>query len=60
MCYCIVLFLFQVEAVCVVLGVYCGGWVLGRAPNEGYPKVPEDFTITRAFSWLKVPTVSRG
>ena len=28
-----------------------------RASNEGYPKVPEDFTITekastRAFSWL--------
>ena len=32
-----------------------------RASNEGYPKVPEDFTITekaatRAFSWLKAPT----
>ena len=32
-----------------------------RAPDEGYPKVSEDFTImekapTRAFSWLKVPT----
>ena len=32
-----------------------------RASNEGYPKVPEDVTITemastRAFSWLKVPT----
>ena len=29
--------------------------------NEGYPNVPEDFTITekaptRAFSWLKAPT----
>ena len=38
-----------------------------RASNEGYPKVPEYFTITekaptRAFSWLKVPTtfLSRG
>ena len=30
----------------------------GRASNEGYQKVPEDFTITitRAFSWLTVPT----
>ena len=35
-----------------------------RASNEGYPKVPEDFTITEkaplvtraAFSWLKAPT----
>ena len=32
-----------------------------RAPNEGYPKVLKDFTITekaptRAFSWLKAPT----
>ena len=31
------------------------------ALNEGYPNVPEDFTITekaptRAFSWLKAPT----
>ena len=31
-----------------------------RASNEGYPKVPEDFTITekastRAFAQLKVP-----
>ena len=31
------------------------------AGNEGYPNVPEDFTImekapTRAFSWLKAPT----
>ena len=31
-----------------------------RASNEGYPKVPEDFTImeeapTRTFSWLKAP-----
>ena len=48
-----------------------GGWGQGsclinwpaqtRASNEGYPKVPEDFTITEkapttAFSWLKVPT----
>ena len=33
------------------------------ACNEGYPNVPEDFTITekaptRAFSWLKAPTSS--
>ena len=32
-----------------------------RASNEGYPKVPEDFTITEktltgTFSWLKAPT----
>ena len=32
-----------------------------RASNEGYPKVPEDFTITekaptRALSWLNAPT----
>ena len=32
-----------------------------RAENEGYPKVPENITITEkalivAFSWLKVPT----
>ena len=32
-----------------------------RASNEGYPMVPEYFTITekdptRAFSWLKAPT----
>ena len=46
-------------------------WVLGqcsvqcalctRASNEGHPKVPKDFTITkkaptRSLSWLKVPT----
>ena len=35
--------------------------VQDRAWNEGYPKIPEDFTITekaptRAFSWLKAPT----
>ena len=34
--------------------------VSNRAWNEGYPEVPEDFTITekapiRAFSWLKAP-----
>ena len=34
-----------------------------RAWNDDYPKVPEDFTITdmaptRAFSWLKVPTIA--
>ena len=48
-----------------------GGWGQGsclinwraqtRASNEGYPKVPEDFTITekaptRALSWLNAPT----
>ena len=31
-----------------------------RASNEGYPKVPEDFTImekapSKDFSWLKAP-----
>ena len=31
--------------------------------NEGYPNVPEEFTITekaptRAFSWLKAPTTA--
>ena len=39
-------------------------WTLAvdtSASNEGYPKVPEDFTIkekapTRAFSWLKAAT----
>ena len=36
-------------------------WVGVGASNEGYPKNPEDFTITekaptRAFSWLKVAT----
>ena len=35
--------------------------VSSSAWNEGYPNVPEDFTITekaptRAFSWLKAPT----
>ena len=34
----------------------------GRACNEGYPKVPKDFTITenaptRAFFWLKAATI---
>ena len=34
-----------------------------RASNEGYPKVPEDYTImekapTRAISWLKVATTA--
>ena len=34
-----------------------------NACNEGYPKVPEDFTITekastRAFSWLKAGTIA--
>ena len=34
--------------------------VCTRASNEGYPKVPNDFTImenapTRAFSWMKAP-----
>ena len=33
-------------------------WANIRAWNEGYPKVPEEFTITekvptKAFSWLK-------
>ena len=37
------------------------GGLKTRASNEGYPKVPEDFTImekapTRAFFWLKAPT----
>ena len=35
--------------------------VASRASNDGYPKVPEDFTIkekapTRTFSWLRAPT----
>ena len=37
------------------------GQLMGRAWNEGYPKVPEDFAITekaptRTCSWLKAPT----
>ena len=36
--------------------------LLGRASNEGYQRAPTDFTITekaptRAFSWLKAPTL---
>ena len=36
-------------------------WLVSTAWNEGYPNVPEEFTITekaptRAFSWLKAPT----
>ena len=45
-----------------------GGFIFNRfavassASNEGYPNVPEDFTITekaptRAFSWLKADTI---
>ena len=38
-----------------------GSNITTRASNKGYPKIPDDFTITekaptRAFSWLKVPT----
>ena len=38
--------------------VEMGRCLKARASTEGYPKVPEDFTImekapTRAFSWLK-------
>ena len=37
--------------------------VASRASNEGYPKVPKEFTITekaptRAFSWLKAATTT--
>ena len=36
---------------------------VSSAWNEGYPNVPEEFTITekaptRAFSWLKAPTTA--
>ena len=42
--------------------VWCSNNALSTSAwNEGYPNVPEDFTITgkastRAFSWLKAPT----
>ena len=29
------------------------GWGRGRALNEGYPKVPEDFTITEMAPTIK-------
>ena len=37
--------------------------VFCRASNEGYSKIPEDFTIpekapTQAFSWLKAPILA--
>ena len=42
----------------VLLGYVLGNNVDNRASNEGYPKVPEDFTITEtattsAFSYAK-------
>ena len=40
--------------VCILFVFYRKAWRLDRAWNEGYPKVREDFTITKkAFSWLK-------
>ena len=38
-------------------------WDLKKVGGEGYPHVPEDFTITekaptRAFSWLKAATTA--
>ena len=53
----------DVRLLFLLAGTTCGGHqqLAIRACNEGYPKIPEVFTITekartRAFSWFKATT----